>query len=88
MRSDAAESDAAESSRETVRMKGGQSREVGSKESQREGVDERRDASAREGKGGLKRWGFGGAEVFANKVKVTESGEKGLGWVAEKAFDG
>ena len=37
-------SDAAESSRETVRIKGGQSREVGSKESQREGVDERRDA--------------------------------------------
>ncbi len=42
-------SDAAESSRETVRMKGGQSREVGSRESQREGVDERRDARAREG---------------------------------------
>ena len=30
-------------------MKGGQSKEVGSRESQREGVDERRDASAREG---------------------------------------
>ena len=42
-------SDAAESSRETVRMKGGQSREVGSKESQREGVAERRDARARDG---------------------------------------
>ena len=42
-------SEAAESSRETVRMKGGQSREVGSRESQREGVDERREASAREG---------------------------------------
>ncbi len=42
-------SDAADSSRETVRMKGGQSREVGSKESQRDGVDERRDAGAREG---------------------------------------
>ena len=42
-------SDAAESSRETVRMKGGQSREVGSKESQREGVSERRDARARDG---------------------------------------
>jgi hypothetical protein len=42
-------SDAAESSREPVRIKGGQSREVGSRESQREGVDERRDARAREG---------------------------------------
>jgi hypothetical protein len=41
--------DAADSSRETVRMKGGKSREVGSKESQREGMDERRDARAREG---------------------------------------
>jgi hypothetical protein len=36
----------------------------------------------------LKRWGFGGAEVFAVKEKVTEGGEKGLGWVAEKEFDG
>ena len=79
-------SDAAESSRETVRIKGGQSREVGSRESQREGVDERRDAS--EGKGGLKRWGFGGTEVFADKVKVTESSIKGLRWVAEKKLDG
>ena len=35
-------------------MKGGQSKEVGSRESQREGVDERREASAREGwKGGV-----------------------------------
>jgi hypothetical protein len=42
-------SDAADSSREKVQMKGGQSREVGSKESQREGVEERREASAREG---------------------------------------
>ncbi len=38
-----------DSSREKVRMKGGQSREVGSKESHREGVEERREASAREG---------------------------------------
>jgi hypothetical protein len=30
-------------------MKGGQSREVGFKESQKEGVEERREASAREG---------------------------------------
>jgi hypothetical protein len=37
---------------------------------------------------GLKRWGFGGAEVFADKVKVTETSGKGLGWVAEKEFDG
>ncbi len=42
-------SDAADSSRETVRMKGGQSRELGSKDSQKEGVEERREASAREG---------------------------------------
>jgi hypothetical protein len=42
-------SDAANSSLETVRMKGGQSREVGSRESQREGMDERREASARAG---------------------------------------
>ena len=35
-------------------MKGGQSNEVGSRESQREGVEERREASAREGwKGGV-----------------------------------
>jgi hypothetical protein len=35
-------------------MKGGQSREVGSRESQREGVEERREARAREGwKGGI-----------------------------------
>jgi hypothetical protein len=52
-------------------MKGGQSREVGSRESQREGAEERREASARAGfwKGG----GFGGAENFANKAKVTKS---------------
>jgi hypothetical protein len=36
----------------------------------------------------LKRWRFGGAEVFADKVKVTEGGEKGLGWLAKKEFDG
>jgi hypothetical protein len=42
-------SDAAESSRETVRIKGGQSGEVGSRESQREGVEDWRDARAREG---------------------------------------
>ena len=30
-------------------MKGGQSREMGSKDSQKEGVEERREASAREG---------------------------------------
>ena len=35
-------------------MKGGQSKEVGSRESQREGVEERREVSAREGwKGGV-----------------------------------
>ncbi len=44
-------SDAADSSREKIRIKGGQSREVevGSRESQREGVEERREARAREG---------------------------------------
>ncbi len=36
----------------------------------------------------MKSWGFGGAEVFADKVKVTESGIKGLSWVAEKKFGG
>ena len=47
-------SEAAESSRETVRIKGGQSKEMGSRESQSEGVEERREASAREGcKGGV-----------------------------------
>ncbi len=47
-------SDAADSSRKKVRIKGGQSREVGSRESQREGVEERREARAREGwKGGV-----------------------------------
>ncbi len=47
-------SDVADSSRETVRMKEGLSRGVGSRESQREGVDERREASARAGwKGGF-----------------------------------
>ncbi len=47
-------SDAADSSREKVRMKGGQSREVGSRVSKRDGADEQRDASAREGwKGGV-----------------------------------
>ena len=35
-------------------MKGGQSKEVGSRESQSEGVEEQREASAREGwKGGV-----------------------------------
>jgi hypothetical protein len=36
----------------------------------------------------LKEWNFGGAEVFVDKVKVTKCGGKGLGWVAEKEFDG
>ena len=49
-------------------MKGGQSREVGSKDSQREGVEERRG----ECKGRLIRGGFGGAEMFAYSVKVAE----------------
>ncbi len=66
-------SDAADSSREKVRMKVGQSREVRSKESQREGMYERREASA--SKGMLIRGGFGGAEMFSNKVKVTKSDE-------------
>jgi hypothetical protein len=47
-------------------MKGGQSKEVGSRESQREGVEERRDARAREGY--LEWWGLGGAEFFSNYV--------------------
>ncbi len=64
-------SDAADSSREIVRMKGVQSREVGSRESQREVVDERREAN--ECKGRLERGDFGVAEIFSNKVKVTKS---------------
>lgn len=36
----------------------------------------------------MKGGGFGGAEVFADKVKVSERGGKGLGWVAEKKFNG
>ncbi len=44
-------------------MKGGQSREVGSKDSQREGVQKRGEC-----KGRLIRGGFGGAESFSYKV--------------------
>jgi hypothetical protein len=36
----------------------------------------------------LKGGGFGGAEVFADKVKVSERGGQGLEWVAEKKFNG
>ncbi len=58
---------------------------MGSKESQREGVDERREASARAGwKGG----GFGRANIFSDKVKVIKSDGKGLGGIAEKEFNG
>ena len=32
------------------------------------------------------RGGFGGAEIFAYKVKVTEGDGEGLGWVAEKEW--
>ena len=39
-------------------MKGGQSKEVGSRESQRDGVEERREASARAG--GVGFWRSGG----------------------------
>jgi hypothetical protein len=53
-------------------MKGGQSREVGSKESQREGLEERREANECKGKRSI-RGVFGGVEMFANKVKVTKS---------------
>ncbi len=50
-------------------MKGGQSREVGSKESQGGGGGTKRG----ECKGRLIRGVFGGADIFAYKVKVTES---------------
>ncbi len=33
-------------------------------------------------------WESGGAKVLADKVKVTESNGKGLGWVAEENFSG
>ena len=36
----------------------------------------------------MKGWGFGGAEVFSDDVKVAEGGEEGLGWVAEEKFGG
>jgi hypothetical protein len=51
-------------------MKGGHSREVGSKDSHQEG-----DGGTKRGecKGRLIRGGFGGAEMFAHKVKVTKS---------------
>ncbi len=48
-------------------MKGGQSREVGSKESLGGGT------KRGECKGRLIRGGFGGGKIFAYKVKVTES---------------
>jgi hypothetical protein len=34
----------------------------------------------------LKRWGAGGADVFANKVKVIEGNGKELGWAVEEDF--
>ena len=40
------------------------------------------------GQGMVERGDFGGAEVFADKVKVSERGGKGLGWVAEEKFSG
>jgi hypothetical protein len=43
----------------------------------REKEYERRDARAR--KGGLKGWSFGGAEVFADKVKVSGDRERWKG---------
>ncbi len=55
-------------------MNGGQSKEVGSRESQREGVEERREVS--ECEGGLEGWGFGGAQVFSNYVQVTKGSEQ------------
>ncbi len=36
----------------------------------------------------MKGWGFGETEFFSDKVKVTESDGKGLGWVVEKEFGG
>jgi hypothetical protein len=53
-------------------MKGGQSREVGSKESQR---PERGGGRTKRGecKERLIRFFFGGAEIFPNQVKVTKS---------------
>ncbi len=32
------------------------------------------------------RGGFGGAEIFSYKVKVTEGDVEGLGWVVEKEW--
>jgi hypothetical protein len=36
----------------------------------------------------MRGWGFGGAKFFSDKVKVTKSDGKGLGWVAEEKFNG
>ncbi len=76
---------AAESPWETVRIKGEQSREVGSRESHKDGADERRDgvASARAGGRG------GGVErrfLRTRSNKVAEGNGKRLGWVAEEDF--
>jgi hypothetical protein len=56
-------SDTADSSREKVRMKGGQSREVGSR-----GKGWKNDEWRGQG------WGFGRAEIFADEVEVAEGG--------------
>ncbi len=55
-------------------MKGGQSREVGSRESQRDGVEEHTKGG--ECEGGLEGWGFGGAQGFPDYVKVAKGGEE------------
>ncbi len=62
-------SEAAESSRETLRIKGGQSIEVGSRDSKSGGVAERREAS--KCKGGLEGEGFGGAEVCWELIVIS-----------------
>ncbi len=79
---------AAESPREIVRMIGGQSREVGSRKSHRDGVDERRDgvASARAGWKGevLVEQRF----LRTSEVKVAEGNGQRLRWIAGEDFGG
>ncbi len=55
-------------------MKGGQSKDVGSRESQRDRVE--LGTKRGECEGGLEGWGFGGAQVFSNYVEVTKGSEQ------------
>ncbi len=72
---------AADASREKVRMKGGESREVGSRESQREGMKEGRDERAKrgEGKERLEGWDFSRAEISQTRSRWPREVDKDWG---------